>query len=217
MAVPKSVTASGQDLWASACRWRASAFDRRGPMATNPNATKIRPGTIASKAPGNASDSAPPVSPPTLETSPRRIALDRWPASSRRYPMAPLIDPGNRPTVLETLASSGAYPKASSNGNVISDPEPTIVLIVPAARPAHRIAPASTGVIGDPKVSPSADRIRMAVPGSSATGQTPPVRRRRLSGRSTWGVANPREEVRMRTDNRMRLIASLLQIGRAHV
>jgi hypothetical protein len=41
--------------------------------------------------------------------------------------------------LFDTLASSGGYPNATSVGNVISEPEPTTVLIVPAAVPARRM------------------------------------------------------------------------------
>ena len=53
--------------------------------------------------------------------------------------------PGTRPTVLDTLASTGAYPRANSVGNVISDPDPTMTLMVPAARPAAKMASAAHG------------------------------------------------------------------------
>ena len=49
--------------------------------------------------------------------------------------------------MLETLATMGGKPKNSSVGKVISDPEPTMVLIVPAAKPARAMARASIGVI----------------------------------------------------------------------
>ena len=45
--------------------------------------------------------------------------------------------------MLLTFAVTGAYPKASSVGNVMSEPEPTIVLTVPASSPTPRIANAS--------------------------------------------------------------------------
>ena len=48
--------------------------------------------------------------------------------------------------VLETLAVTGGTPNASRVGNVISVPDPTTVLMVPAATPASRIATASSGV-----------------------------------------------------------------------
>src|SRR3954451_542122 len=60
--------------------------------------------------------------------------------------MAPDSVPGTRPTVLETLAVTGGTPKASRVGKVMSVPEPTTVLIVPAAHPASRIATTSNGV-----------------------------------------------------------------------
>src|SRR6476646_9732795 len=40
------------------------------------------------------------------------------------------------PTVLLTLAITGEYPMASNVGNVINEPEPTMVLMVPARKAA---------------------------------------------------------------------------------
>jgi hypothetical protein len=54
--------------------------------------------------------------------------------------MAPLNEPGTKPTVLLTFATTGVYPNASRVGKVISDPDPTIVLIVPATSPAPAMA-----------------------------------------------------------------------------
>src|SRR5664279_2523838 len=62
--------------------------------------------------------------------------------------MAPLSDPGTSPTVFETFATTPGYPNARSVGKVMSEPEPTTVLMVPAASPAARIAIASSGLIG---------------------------------------------------------------------
>ncbi len=45
--------------------------------------------------------------------------------------------------MLETLASTGEYPSARSVGKVISEPEPTMTLTVPAASPAAKIASAA--------------------------------------------------------------------------
>src|SRR5580700_6056756 len=59
--------------------------------------------------------------------------------------MSPLMFPETRPTLLETLATTGAKPKASSVGKVISEPDPTTALTAPAATPAPRIASASAG------------------------------------------------------------------------
>jgi hypothetical protein len=46
------------------------------------------------------------------------------------------------PRLLETLARTGGYPKASRVGKVMSDPDPTTALMVPAAQPASRISAA---------------------------------------------------------------------------
>lgn len=50
--------------------------------------------------------------------------------------MAPLMEPGTKPRVLDTLAVTGGRPVASSTGKVMSVPEPTMVLMVPAPMPA---------------------------------------------------------------------------------
>ena len=42
--------------------------------------------------------------------------------------------------LLETLATTGEYPRASRTGNVSSVPEPTTALIVPAPNPAATTA-----------------------------------------------------------------------------
>src|SRR3954452_15992622 len=68
--------------------------------------------------------------------------------------MAPLIDPGTRPRVFVTLATTGSYPTASSVGNVIRDPDPTTVLTAPAAVPAARIPSALSGVMLHHPISP---------------------------------------------------------------
>src|SRR4051794_32300438 len=47
--------------------------------------------------------------------------------------------------VLETFAVTGGTPNASRVGNVINVPDPTTVLIVPAASPASPMATASSG------------------------------------------------------------------------
>jgi hypothetical protein len=46
--------------------------------------------------------------------------------------------------VLETLAVTGGTPNARRVGNVISVPDPTTVLMVPAASPARPMAMASS-------------------------------------------------------------------------
>src|SRR4051812_40529165 len=59
--------------------------------------------------------------------------------------MTPETDPGTRPMVFETFAVTGGTPKARRVGNVISVPDPTTVLMVPAATPARPMATASSG------------------------------------------------------------------------
>ena len=65
-------------------------------------------------------------------------------AQLRRYATAPLSEPGTSPTVLLTLATTGENPNASRVGKVMSDPEPTMVLIVPATSPTPVMARASS-------------------------------------------------------------------------
>ena len=50
--------------------------------------------------------------------------------------------------LFDTLASTGGYPRASRVGKVMSEPEPTMTLIVPAASPAAKMARAAHGVMG---------------------------------------------------------------------
>lgn len=50
--------------------------------------------------------------------------------------------PGTSPIVFVTFAVTGAYPNASSVGNVISVPLPTIAFAMPAPMPAPTIASA---------------------------------------------------------------------------
>ena len=54
--------------------------------------------------------------------------------------------PGTSPMVLDTLAVTGGTPNASRVGNVINVPDPTTVLMVPAATPARAISTASSGL-----------------------------------------------------------------------
>src|SRR4051794_11071292 len=60
--------------------------------------------------------------------------------------MAPLREPGTRPSALETFAVIGGRPTASSTGKVMRVPEPTMVLMVPAPMPAAKTASASQNV-----------------------------------------------------------------------
>src|ERR1700728_362320 len=54
--------------------------------------------------------------------------------------------PKTSPTLFETLATSGLYPRATSVGKVISEPEPTIALTIPASPPAAKTARAPSQV-----------------------------------------------------------------------
>ena len=47
--------------------------------------------------------------------------------------------PGTSPTAFDIVATTGGNPKASRVGKVTSVPEPTTVLIVPAAIPARKM------------------------------------------------------------------------------
>src|SRR5262249_51796126 len=84
-----------------------------------------------------------PISAPITDIVPSRTERRRWPPSSERYPSVPDSPPGTSPIVFDTLACTGAYPNASSTGNVINVPLPTTVLTVPAPNPAAAIAMAS--------------------------------------------------------------------------
>src|SRR6478672_9659317 len=74
--------------------------------------------------------------------------------------------------LLETLATSGLTPKKSSVGKVISVPEPTIVLMMPAPVPASAMA------TPDQKDTRSPYRGRPGISGTGSTGSTYAVRRR---------------------------------------
>jgi len=81
----------------------------------------------------------------TDEAAGRRAAAEDESTVSLAGQLAPVTDgaahrSGDEPMVLETLATSGRYPRASNVGKVMIDPAPTIVLIVPAARPAPAMA-----------------------------------------------------------------------------
>src|SRR4051794_11539516 len=54
--------------------------------------------------------------------------------------------PKTRPTELETLAGAAEEPTASRAGKVISEPEPTIALTPPAAKPAASTARISSAL-----------------------------------------------------------------------
>ncbi len=60
--------------------------------------------------------------------------------------MAPLTEPGIRPSALDTVAVTGDSPVASSTGKVISVPEPTTLLMAPAPTPAANTAAMASGV-----------------------------------------------------------------------
>src|SRR5437763_1496523 len=84
--------------------------------------------------------------------------------------------------VLLTLAGTGDSPTASNVGNVISDPEPTMVLTAPAARPAAATASAPSGVTG-PGLS------RPAAPGSASSAGRRPGTTGSQSPAPTFGVS----------------------------
>src|SRR5690606_20162948 len=122
-------------------RCRCTRAEMRGWSTTRTRASATRTGTIVSKAvDGRVSSSIAPASPPAAAAIPSRSTRRRWPASSRRYPMAPLTDPGISPSALDTVAVTGGSPVASSTGNVIRVPDPTMVLMVPAPIPAAKTA-----------------------------------------------------------------------------
>jgi len=107
---------------------------------------RIRMGTIRSNAAaGRTSRRAAPVTPPSAAATSNGLARVRCPASSRRYPTAPLIVPGTNPTVFETFAMSGGYPRSSKVGKVTSDPAPTIAFTVPAKMPTAMMTTAPSG------------------------------------------------------------------------
>src|SRR5262249_12403412 len=118
----------------------ATRADSRGWSTTRTHALMISAGTTTLNTPGgSASRAQAPASAPAHDARPSLTSLPRWPASSSRYPKTLLTLPGTKPTLLETLATTGGEPKASSGGDVISDPEPTTAFIAPGASAAGRI------------------------------------------------------------------------------
>ena len=103
------------------------------------------------------------------------------------------INLNTSPTQFETLAVTGEKPTASRVGKVISEPEPTIALIPPAASAAARTASASGTDIGDgvgghqppSYISAAAARRLPRAPRSRprAAPAAPPARRSRRSRR----------------------------------
>src|SRR4029453_4311187 len=125
--------------------------------------------------------SSAPAMPPRREAVPSQSTRRRSPVSSRPVAHAPESEPGASPTVLEILAVTGGTPSASRVGNVIKAPEPTTVLINPAAAPAPSSAtrsdqvtasgsagsPAHTGRSGWPRPeAPRASRMQPATRGA---------------------------------------------------
>src|SRR3982075_3354013 len=127
-------------------RRAASRRDNHGCATTITNASTIRIGTTALNAfGGNTSKRMATVTAPSTDAVPNRQTRARSPPSSTRYPIAPNNDPGTSPNPLDTLAVNGGYPTASNTGKVISVPEPTTVLMSPAATPAAATATACNG------------------------------------------------------------------------
>src|SRR3954452_23290198 len=104
--------------------------------------------------------------------------------------IAPDTDPGTSPSVLDTFAVTASYPTASNVGKVISEPEPTIVLIAPAQKPAAPTATPSSGVTAGCRSRPDGQGRRPSRspgPGRAgprarpSPGQARTARRRRLT------------------------------------
>src|SRR6478609_11796360 len=87
--------------------------------------------------------------------------------------------PGTRPTVLLTLAVTGGTPNARRVGNVINVPDPTTVLMVPAATPARAISTASVGLTGRQVLLAHQCRPTRGAGRTAGRWPSPP-------GRSTW-------------------------------
>ncbi len=71
------------------------------------------------------------------------MILGRCPTNSGRLASAPDNEPGARPMLFDTLASTGGTPRASRMGKVIKVPEPTMTLMNPAAPPASATSSSS--------------------------------------------------------------------------
>ena len=85
-----------------------------------------------------------PISPPIKAAGTIRLRSLAAPTISARYPRVPVMLPGIRPMLLDIFAVIGGRPTMSRVGKVTNVPEPTIVLIVPAATPASTTASASS-------------------------------------------------------------------------
>ena len=146
----------------------------RGWKTTSTRPSRISAGTIAAKAPAGSTSSsrrAGEAADQRGDAEPQHPARAGRPArgGSRRR-RRPSRAPAR--SVLDTLAVTGGTPNASRVGNVISVPDPTTVLMVPAASPARRIAAASSSVTGR-RVPParrrsSARRVDRRVAGPTA-------------------------------------------------
>src|SRR5829696_7908561 len=91
--------------------------------------------------------------------------------------------PGTRPTVLLTLAVTGGTPNANRVGNVINVPDPTTVLMVPAATPARAISRASIQVTREsPAGCPRGARVDRALADRRVGGLRGDRRRRASEG-----------------------------------
>ena len=88
--------------------------------------------------PGSASSKTAPAMPPATEATPRTTRRGRWPTQLRPVRDGAAERSRHEPDVLLTFATTGGNPNANRVGKVISEPEPTMVLIVPATKPdAH--------------------------------------------------------------------------------
>ena len=78
--------------------------------------------------------------------------------------------------VFETLAVTGGMPNARRVGNVISVPDPTTVLMVPAAMPASRMATISQEAHRPAGASPAGHRGSAAAARRSGAADSAPAR-----------------------------------------
>ena len=139
----------------------------RGPRTTSTQPSTISTGTIASNADdGSRAAAAHPRCRRAANRCRAGAAGSAGPRARGGSRSRPDSDPGTSPIVFDTLAVTGGMPNASRVGNVISVPDPTTVLMVPAATPASRMATISRGLTGAAGASP-----RRGHPGLSAGGR----------------------------------------------
>jgi len=117
-------------------------------MAKSPAAKRIRCGTSTRNVSSPVLRSKiPPATPPSAPVIPKTCSLRASPLKSLNCASAPPRYPGQRATVLVTLATTTGTPTARSTGKVMSVPPPAKAFTAPASIAATKTAISSTSVI----------------------------------------------------------------------